>query len=111
MLLRHFRLLLCCGLFFLATNALQSAQESQGGNSQQPTTTASPSNTPQAKADNATQIVYESATVLRAVTRLVVVDVVATKDGKPVEDLKQDDFSVWENDKQQQIKAFSFQHP
>src|SRR5690242_7213199 len=101
MLLRRFRLLLFCVFFFLATNALQSAQEPQSGSSQQPSTPASPpqSSTQPPKPEEATQIVYESATVLRAITRLVVVDVVATKDGKPVTDLKQEEFSVWENDK------------
>ncbi|HKE30301.1 MAG TPA: VWA domain-containing protein [Candidatus Angelobacter sp.] len=56
--------------------------------------------------------VYESATVLRAVTRLVVVDVVATNnDGVPVADLKAEDFSIIEEGKEQKIRAFSFQHP
>src|SRR5262249_54174228 len=56
--------------------------------------------------------VYESATVLRATTRLVVVDVVATNnDGAPVTDLKAEDFSVTEEGKEQKIRAFSFQHP
>lgn len=111
MLFRHFRLFFCCIFFFLATNALQSAQEQGGSHPPATTVPASQANTAQPKAEDATQVVYESATVLRAVTRLVVLDVVATKDGKPVEDLRQEDFSVWENDKQQQIRAFSFQHP
>jgi VWFA-related protein len=56
--------------------------------------------------------VYESATVLRAVTRLVVVDVVATdKDGRPISDLKAEDFKVMEEGKEQKIRLFSFQHP
>lgn len=57
--------------------------------------------------------VYESATVLRAVTRLVVIDVVATDNNKgaPVMDLKPEDFKVLEEGKEQQIRAFSFQHP
>src|SRR5215831_18659422 len=55
---------------------------------------------------------YESATVLRAVTRLVVVDVVATNnDGAPVTDLKAEDFFIVEEGKEQKIRAFSFQHP
>ncbi len=50
-----------------------------------------------------------SPTVLRANTRLVVVDVVAT-DGKgnPIPDLKAEDFSVLEDGKPQKISAFSF---
>lgn len=56
--------------------------------------------------------VYESATVLRAVTRLVVVDVVAT-DGKgdAVTDLKAEDFTVLEDGKPQRLSSFIFQHP
>src|SRR5215469_7895805 len=56
--------------------------------------------------------VYESATVLRAITRLVVVDVVAT-DGKgdAVTDLKAEDFTVLEDGKPQRLSSFIFQHP
>jgi len=56
--------------------------------------------------------VYESATVLRAVTRLVVVDVVATNGkGEAVTDLKAEDFVVSEDGKEQKLSSFSFQHP
>lgn len=56
------------------------------------------------------QPVYESASVLKAVTRLVVVDVVATdKKGEPVTGLNESDFSIAEDGKEQAIKAFSFQ--
>jgi len=55
---------------------------------------------------------YESATVLRATTRMVVVDVVAIdKKGLPVMDLKAGDFTVHEDGKAQQVRSFSFQHP
>ena len=55
---------------------------------------------------------YESASVLKAVTRLVVVDVVATnKKGEPVAGLSQSDFSIAEDGKEQAIKVFSFQQP
>src|SRR5207244_9931684 len=52
---------------------------------------------------------YKSPAVLRATTRLVVVDVVAT-DGKghPVADLGIDDFAVLEDDKPQKISGFAF---
>jgi VWFA-related protein len=54
--------------------------------------------------------VYESSTVLKAITRLVVVDVVATnKNGEPVTDLKPADFMVSEDGIPQEIRGFSFQ--
>jgi VWFA-related protein len=58
------------------------------------------------------QPVYQSASVLKAVTRLVLVDVVASdKKGEPVTDLKQSDFKLLEDGKEQAIKVFSFQQP
>lgn len=54
--------------------------------------------------------VYQSSTVLRATTRLVVVDVVATNSkGEPVPDLKAEDFTVLEDGKPQKISGFTFQ--
>ncbi|HWF04071.1 MAG TPA: VWA domain-containing protein [Candidatus Angelobacter sp.] len=51
----------------------------------------------------------QSPSVLRANTRLVVVDVVATNGkGEPVPDLKVEDFTVTEDGKPQKISAFSF---
>src|SRR5690349_3327890 len=59
-----------------------------------------------------TQPVYESATVMRATTRMVVVDVVATdRSGNPLTDLKPDDFTVLEDGNPQQVRSFNFQHP
>ncbi|HXB21523.1 MAG TPA: VWA domain-containing protein [Candidatus Solibacter sp.] len=56
--------------------------------------------------------VYESATVLKAVTRLVVIDVVATNNkGLPVPDLTMENFTVLEDGKEQKIRVFNFQHP
>ncbi|HEY2390662.1 MAG TPA: hypothetical protein VGK22_05775, partial [Candidatus Angelobacter sp.] len=50
-----------------------------------------------------------SSTMLRANTRLVVVDVVATDSkGNPIPDLKVEDFTVLEDGKPQKISAFSF---
>jgi VWFA-related protein len=58
-----------------------------------------------------TQPVYESATVMRATTRMVVVDVVATdRSGNPVTDLKPGDFTVLEDGSPQQVRSFNFQH-
>jgi VWFA-related protein len=53
-----------------------------------------------------------SQNVVKANTRQVVVDVVAT-DGKgaPITDLEAQDFTVLENGKAQKISDFSFQHP
>ena len=52
---------------------------------------------------------YKSPAVLRATTRLVVLDIVAT-DGKgsPVADLGIDDFTVLEDDQAQKISSFTF---
>lgn len=56
--------------------------------------------------------VYQSSSVLRATTRLVILDVVATDNqGQPVSDLKAEDFTVLEDGKPQQFIDFSFQHP
>jgi VWFA-related protein len=52
-----------------------------------------------------------AATVLKFTTRLVVVDVIADHQGHPVTDLKQQDFSLIEDGKEQSIKVFSFQSP
>ena len=73
---------------------------------------ANPSSAPSAQSSKPSQQqpVYESSSVLKAVTRLVVVDVVATdKKGDPITGLSQSDFSITENGKDQAIKAFSFQ--
>ena len=48
-------------------------------------------------------------TVIRTETKLVLVDVVVTgKKGAYVEDLQLKDFKVWEDNKEQQLKTFSF---
>src|ERR1022692_1732538 len=48
-------------------------------------------------------------TVIRTETRLVLVDVVVTgKKGAYVEDLELKNFKVWEDNKEQQLKTFSF---
>src|SRR5436305_11334981 len=56
--------------------------------------------------------VYQSQSVLRATTRLVVLDVVALDEkGQPVKDLTVDDFIVLEDGKPQKISDFSFHQP
>ncbi len=68
---------------------------------------ASPSSATQQSGD-----VYQSDAVLRATTRLVVLDVVATDaSGRPVTDLKPEDLTVLENGKPQKLIGFSFQQP
>ena len=48
-------------------------------------------------------------TVIKTETRLVLVDVVVTgKKGAYVEDLELKNFKVWEDNKEQQLKTFSF---
>jgi len=73
-----------------------------------PEATSKPAPEPQQKR----QPVYETATVLKTTTRLVVVDVVATdhKDNAVV-DLKREDFTVLEDGKEQKLAVFNFQHP
>jgi VWFA-related protein len=81
---------------------------------QQPATSASPAPQTSPSVPGAQQKapVYETATVLKAVTRLVVVDVVATdKKGEVVTDLERADFTVLEDGKEQQIRVFNFQQP
>ena len=63
-------------------------------------------------AQNSQEGVYQSQEVLRANTRLVVVDVVVTESkGQPVKDLRAQDFTVLENGTQQKISDFTFHHP
>jgi VWFA-related protein len=84
-----------CGVLLLSI-AL-SARPSEGADQQ----TASPQPSPSA--------VYQSPSVLRATTRLVVVDVVATDDkGAPLSNLKAEDLAVLEDGKPQKITGFTF---
>jgi VWFA-related protein len=102
---RHIWPLIALALLFSSFSQSQSGSVTQSSSSPPPAT-ARPA------AQQESQTVYESATVLRAVTRLVVLDVVATdKDGRPVTDLTVDDFKVMEEGKEQKVRAFSFQHP
>src|SRR5580698_7194109 len=52
----------------------------------------------------------DSGVVIRSETRVVLVDAVVTdKKGAYVRDLKQKDFKVYEDGKEQQIKSFAFE--
>src|SRR5689334_9773568 len=53
-----------------------------------------------------------TSAVLKIKTRLVIVDVVARDSkGVPVSDLKQEDFKILEDGKEQAVRIFNFQHP
>jgi VWFA-related protein len=71
--------------------------------------------TPAAKTATAapqSKAAYESATVLRVTTRLVMVDVVATDShGHAVLDLEPKDFTLLEDNKQQTVRVFGLQKP
>lgn len=103
---RHHCLLCLAALVFSICSPTQSTAPTPNSPAQEPA--------PEQKQKAAEQpnTVYESATVLRAVTRLVVVDVVATNgSGEAITDLKAEDFTVVEDGHEQKIRAFSFQHP
>src|SRR5579863_10647526 len=52
----------------------------------------------------------DSGGVIRTETKLVLVDAVVTdKKGNYIHDLEVKDFKVWEDNKEQQIKSFSFE--
>ncbi len=73
--------------------------------------TASP-NPPAPTAPQQASPNYETATVLKAITRLVVVDVVATNNkGEAITDLKSEDFTVLEDGAEQKVRAFNLQMP
>jgi VWFA-related protein len=108
------KILLGCVLLLLL-GAGMKPQTSTPAASDQPAQTAPAAAPAQAPAPEKSKQqkptpVYESATVLKSITRLVVVDVVATKDGA-VTDLKQDDFTILEDGKEQKIRVFNFQEP
>src|SRR5260370_28956928 len=82
-----------------------------GPSPQHPAASASPAPqaSPSAPGAQPKAPVYETATVLKAITRLVVVDVVATdKKGEAVTDLERADFTLLEDGKEQQIRVFNF---
>jgi len=61
-------------------------------------------------AQQTTPLPADPNTVLRVETNVVLVDAVVTdKKGNYVRDLKQKDFKVWEDNKEQTIKSFSFE--
>jgi len=74
--------------------------------------TAQAPSTQPASGSPAPQQPVESATVLKATTRLVVVDVVATDShGHAIAGLDRKDFKVLEDGQEQEIRVFSFKEP
>src|SRR5664279_960049 len=56
------------------------------------------------------QMAQVSTPVIKAESRLVLVDTIVTdKRGNYIRDLTQKDFKVWEDDKEQSIKSFSYE--
>lgn len=99
-------------LFLAAAVQPQSPTSNTDGqsNSAPAQATATQPSSPQVKEQKPAPV-YESATVLKTITRLVVVDVVATDKNGPVTNLERSDFSILEDGKEQQIRVFSFQQP
>jgi len=90
---------------FLALLITSSSYSQSGGASQSGAAADQQSSSP-----NAVSPDTPAPTVLRATTRLVVVDVVTVNSkGEPIPGLKADDFTVLEDGKQQKISGFSFQ--
>ena len=95
-----------CSLVLVGLAQAQQTQPAAQSTSPQGQAQASPAAGQQA------QTTYESSTVLKVTSRLVVVDVVAVDHkGQPVNDLTADDFTILEEGKEQKINVFSFQHP
>lgn len=70
---------------------------------------AQSSSPPQRPAPEKAPAAYQSQSVIRATTRLVVLDTVVTDDrGRPVSDLKSEDFTVLEDGRPQKIIGFRF---
>ncbi|HEY6350956.1 MAG TPA: VWA domain-containing protein [Candidatus Angelobacter sp.] len=103
---RHCRSFFFIALLLSVCSPLRSTPATSDSPVQQPDASS------KAQVQEPPKTVYESATVLRAITRLVVVDVVANNGkGEAVMDLKAEDFTVLEDGKEQKLRAFSFQHP
>jgi VWFA-related protein len=101
-------------LFCIAVQSQSSAPSSapQQQQAAPPSQSSGPQNQEKGATEEKPQKVYESATVLKTITRLVVVDVVVTDNkGEPVADLTTDSFTVLEDGKPQKIRVFNFQHP
>src|SRR5271168_5074843 len=93
--MRHRRLVLFVGLISLASFWILRE---------------SGSSIPEVYAQQSSAAAADDAGVIRAETRLVLVDTVVTdKKGNYVRDLAQTDFKVWEDGKEQTLTSFSFE--
>lgn len=93
------RVLLSLLLFGALILPVIAQQVQPGASPQQPTS---------APAQQPTPPEVEGQDVVRITTNLVQVDVVVTKDGRPVKDLQAEDFEIFEDGKPQAITNFSF---
>jgi VWFA-related protein len=90
------------GRIFVATLLMSSLWLSVSG--QQPQQSPPPPSSPAPQKPSSD----EDQDVVRITTNLVQVDVVVTKDGKQVTDLKPEDFEIFEDGKPQKITSFSY---
>ena len=106
------KILMGCVLMFLLGAGMKPQTSAPAASDQTAQSVrAASAQTPAAEKEKKPTPVYESATVLKSITRLVVVDVVATGKDGAVTDLKQDDFTILEDGKEQKIRVFNFQQP
>ena len=75
---------------------------------QSPVPAASPVQTPTPTPAEASPTPDDKDDVVRITTNLVQVDAVVTKNGKPVRDLKGEDFEIFEDGHRQQITTFAY---
>lgn len=100
------------GLLLLLLMVIDLDSRPQATQTAQPSPAPSPAAQPAQSPEQKSKPVYESAAVLKAITRLVVVDVVATdKQGRALTDLQRDDFTLMEDGAKQQVRVFSLQQP
>ena len=105
----HSKILLGCFLILALIAGVKPQTATQ--QAAKDSTPTSSQTTPPAQVQEQKPTVYESATVLKSITRLVVVDVVATDKNGAVTDLQRDDFTVLEDGKEQKVRVFNFQQP